>query len=91
MAGIVPYAVWAVIIISGLSMLAIGVFGIRSLVQGKVNPLTIVLTMIPMLILVVLGFVMGDWAHAAILSFLISLVLTSAVLLLSGLKGLIGF
>ena len=91
MAGIVPYAVWAVIIVSGLSLLAIGVFGIRSLVQGKVNPLTIVLTMVPMLILAVLGFVLGDWAHAAILAFLISLVLTSAALLLSGLKGLIGF
>jgi len=34
---------------------------------------------------------MGDWAHAAVLAFLISLALTSAVLLLSGLKGLFGF
>ncbi|HAY37805.1 MAG: hypothetical protein HOC28_06030 [Bacteroidetes Order II. Incertae sedis bacterium] len=91
MAGIVPYAVWAVIIVSGMSLLAIGIFGIRSLIQGKVNPLTIVLTMIPMALLAVLGLVLGDWAYAAILAFLISLALTSAVLLLSGLKGLIGF
>ena len=91
MAGIVPYAVWAVIIVSGMSLLAIGIFGIRSLIQGKVNPLTIVLTMIPMALLAVLGLVLGDWAYAALLAFLISLALTSAVLLLSGLKGLIGF
>ena len=91
MAGIVPYAVWAVIIVSGMSLLAIGIFGIRSLIQGKVNPLTIVLTMIPMALLAVLGLVLGDWAYAAILALLISLALTSAVLLLSGLKGLIGF
>ncbi len=91
MAGIVPYAVWAVIIVSWMSLLAIGIFGIRSLIQGKVNPLTIVLTMIPMALLAVLGLVLGDWAYAAILAFLISLALTSAVLLLSGLKGLIGF
>lgn len=91
MAGLVPYFIWAVIIVSGLSLLAIGLFGIRSLVQGKVNPLTIVLTMIPIALLGVLGLVMGDWAHAAVLAFLISLALTSAVLLLSGLKGLFGF
>lgn len=91
MAGLVPYFVWAVLIVSGISLLAIGVFGLRSLAQGKVNPLTIVLTMIPIAILGVLGLVMGDWAHAAVLAFLISLALTSAALLLSGLKGLIGF
>jgi hypothetical protein len=39
----------------------------------------------------VLGLVMGDWAHAAVLAFLISLALTSAALLVSGLKGLLGF
>jgi len=44
-----------------------------------------------MALLAVLGLVLGDWAYAAILAFLISLALTSAVLLLSGLKGLIGF
>lgn len=90
MAGLVPYFIWAVLIVSGLSMLAIGLFGIRSLSQGKVNPQTVVLTMIPFAIFGVLGLVLGDWAHAAVLSFLISLALTSAVLLLSGLKGLFG-
>lgn len=91
MAGLVPYLIWAVIIVSGLSLLAIGVFGVRSLIQGKVDPLTIVLTMVPIALLGILGLVLGDWAHAAMLAFLISLALTSLVLLLSGLKGLFGF
>ncbi|MDA0683750.1 MAG: hypothetical protein O3A57_04930 [Bacteroidetes bacterium] len=91
MAGLVPYLIWAVIIVSGLSLLAIGIFGVRSLIQGKVDPLTIVLTMVPIALLGILGLVLGDWAHAAMLAFLISLALTSLVLLLSGLKGLFGF
>jgi len=91
MAEIVPYAIWAVLIVTLLSIAAIALFGVRSLVQGKLNPLTAVLTMIPVLIFAVLGFAMGDWAEAAIVTVLISLGLTSAVLLLSGLKGLFGF
>jgi hypothetical protein len=91
MAGLVPYLVWAVIIVSGLSLLAIGIFGLRSLAQGKVDPLTIVFTAVPIVLVGILGLVMGDWAHAAVLGSLIALALTSAVLLLSGLKGLIGF
>ncbi|MEQ9104029.1 MAG: hypothetical protein RIE53_04970 [Rhodothermales bacterium] len=88
MEGIVPVAVWLVIAVTGLSLLAIGVFGIRSLVQGKVNPTTIVLTMIPILLLGVLGFVMDSWAEAAVMACLLSIVLTSLALLASGLRGL---
>lgn len=88
MEGIVPIAVWLVIAVTGLSLLAIGVFGIRSLVQGKVNPTTIVLTMIPIVLLGVLGFVMDSWGEAAIMACLIALVLTSLALLASGLRGL---
>ena len=91
MAGLVPYLIWAVIIVSGLSLLAIGLFGVRSLIQGKVDPLTIVLTMVPIALLGILGLVLGDWSRAAMLAFLISFALTTLVLLLSGLKGLFGF
>ncbi len=88
MEGIVPIAVWLVIAVTGLSLLAIGVFGVRSLAQGKVNPTTIVLTMIPIALLFILGFVMDSWAEAAVMAFLISLLLTSLALLASGLRGL---
>ena len=90
MAEIVPYAIWAVVIVTLLSMAAIALFGIRSLVQGKVNPLTAGLTLVPVALFGVLGLILGDWAHGAILTVLISLAMTSAVLLLSGLKGLSG-
>jgi hypothetical protein len=88
MEGIVPIAVWLVIAVTGLSLLAIGVFGIRSLIQGKVNPTTIVLTMIPIALLFILGFIMDSWAEAAVMAFLLSLLLTSLALLASGLRGL---
>ena len=90
MAEIVPYAIWAVVVVTLLSKAAIALFGLRSLAQGKVNPLTAGLTLAPILLFGVLGLVLGDWAHAAILAVLISFGLTSAVLLLSGLKGLFG-
>jgi hypothetical protein len=90
MADIVPYAMWAVLIVTMLSLAAIALFGVRSLVQGKLNPLTVGLTMVPVLIFGALGLVMGDWAEAAIVTVLISLGLTAGVLLLSGLKGLFG-
>jgi len=90
MAGIVPYAIWAVLIISGLSLLTIAVFGLRALTFGNVNPLSIVLMAIPGVLLVVLGFAMGDWAHAAVLTFLIALALTSLSLLMSGIRSLFG-
>lgn len=88
MEGIVPILVWLVLVVTGLGLLAIGLFGIRSLVQGKLNPVTIVLTMIPIVLLGVLGLVMDSWAEAAVTAFLISLVLTSLALLASGLRGL---
>jgi len=59
MAGLVPYLVWAVIIVSGLSLLAIGLFGIRSLAQGKVDPLTIVFTAVPIVLVGILGLVLS--------------------------------
>lgn len=91
MAEIVPYAIWAVLIITVLSMASIVLFGIRSLARGKVNPLTASLTMLPGLLFLVLGLVLGDWTEGAILAVLISLGLSSAVLLLSGVRGLFGF
>ncbi|MBO6576588.1 MAG: hypothetical protein JJ896_13250 [Rhodothermales bacterium] len=86
----VPYAIYLVLALVGLGMVAIVLFGIRNLSHGKVNPSTIVLSGIPMVLLVVLGFALGDWAVAGVYTFLISLVLTTAALLLSGVKGLFG-
>ncbi|MDA1027567.1 MAG: hypothetical protein O3B41_00725 [Bacteroidetes bacterium] len=91
MAEIVPYAIWAVLIITVLSIGSIAAFGIRSVVQGKVNPLTAGLTVIPGALFLIFGLVLGNWTEGAIVAVLISLGLSSLVLLLSGLRGLFGF
>jgi hypothetical protein len=90
MEAIVPYAVYAVIGLVGLSLAALILFGIRNLTYGKADPLTIVLVLIPALLVVVLGFATGDWAYSGIIAFLVTLALTSVSLLLSGLRGLFG-
>ncbi|NNF03013.1 MAG: hypothetical protein HKN17_00995 [Rhodothermales bacterium] len=90
MTGIVPYAIWAVLIVSGLSLLTMVVFSIKALAQGKVEPLSIILVAIPIVIFGVLGLVLGDWALAAVYGFLISLTLSAIALLLSGMRGLFG-
>ena len=87
---IIPYAVWLVLILIVLGVIAIALFGLRNLVYGKVSTQTIVLVMIPVLILLVLGMIQGDWAEAAIITALITLVLGIVALFLAGLRGLVG-
>ena len=72
----------------GLGLLAMLVFGVRSLVYGKLNPLTMAIICMPVVLLLVLGFVMGDWSRAGLLTIAIMLVLALVSLLLTGLKGL---
>ena len=91
MAGIIPYVVWGALIIGGLSLLCMVLFGIRGIVWGKMNYTTMALLGGPFLLLVVLGFTMDTWAEAAVMTFLILLVLTSLSLLLSSARGLLGF
>ena len=86
----IPYAVWLVLILIGISLLALVLFGARNLTFGKVNPLTIALTFVPIALLAVLGLVTGDWSYSGIITVLVMLVITSVTLFLSGLRGLIG-
>lgn len=85
---IVPYAIWAGIIIMGLGLVGMVLFGVRSLIHGKIDLLTSVIVLIPAVLLVVLGFVMGDWAMAGIWTMVIMFFLAALALLLSGIRGL---
>ncbi len=76
--------------ITGLSLLAMLLFGIRSFMFGKVSPVTTGAVLLPVVLLIVLGFVLGDWATAAIYSLIIMLVITALAMLLSSVKGLMG-
>jgi hypothetical protein len=90
MESLIPIAVWLVLALIGLSLVAIAIFAVRNLTFGKVNALTIGLTFIPIALLVVLGFATGDWWYAGVIVVIVMLVITSITLLLSGIRGLIG-
>ncbi len=81
-------AMWIVGILVGLGLLAMVVFGIRSLTYGKVSPISMVIVSLPVVLLLLLGFIMGDWTLAAIYTFLIMLALAMLSLLVTGVKGL---
>ena len=85
---IVVIAIYIVLGLMGLGVLAMLLFGVRSLAFGKVNPLAMVIVCIPVVLLIVLGFVVGDWARAGVLTIIIMLALTVLALLVTGLKGL---
>ena len=85
---IVPYAIWAAIIIMGLGLVGMLLFGLRSILHGKINALTAVIILVPVVVLAVLGFVLGDWAVAGIWTVVLMFALAAVGLLLSGLRGL---
>jgi hypothetical protein len=90
MENLVPYLIWAIVILVGLSLLMMLVFGLRSVSYGKVNPVSIVIIAIPMALFVGLGFSIGDWAQAGIYAVVIMLGLGLLGLLFSSVRGLIG-
>jgi hypothetical protein len=90
MEAIVPYAIWGSLILTGLSIVTIVLFGIRSLAHGKVNPLSIGTLVVPALVLVGFRLALQSWAEAAIWTFLIMLVLSLLALLLSSARGMLG-
>jgi hypothetical protein len=90
MEGIIPIAIWAVIILIGLGLLAIALFGIRGVVYGKIQPLSIAIVIIPVALLLALGLSMEDWGQAGIITLLIMLALAAFSLLLSGLRTMLG-
>ncbi len=88
MEGLVPIAIWISVILAGVGILVILLFGARSLMHGKISPLTLVIVVLPAVLLVLLGFVMGSWAEAGIWTLFIMAGLAILSLLLSGLRGL---
>ncbi len=85
---IVVIAIYIVLALIGLSLVAMLLFGVRSVAFGKINPLTMGIVCVPIIILVILGFVLPSWEEAGIMTILITLGLTILALLVTGLKGL---
>lgn len=88
MQAIVPYAIWTALILAGLGLLSMGVFSLRNLTHGKVEPLSVAILIIPGVILAVLGMVMSSWAQAAMMTLLIMFGLTLLGLLVSGIRSI---
>lgn len=65
---ILVVAIYSVLVLAGLGILGIALFGLRNLMYGKVEPLSIVLIAIPALAFIVLGFAVGAWAQAGIMT-----------------------
>jgi hypothetical protein len=84
----VPYAVWAIIIVICLGIIGMLAFGLRSLVQGKAQPITVGVMTVPAVILVLLGLILGNWAMAAIWTTIIMFALGMLALFSSGVWGL---
>lgn len=90
MTGIVVYVIVTALIVTGASLLAIVLFGIRNLTYGKMDYLTMAILAVPVVLLAALGVLMDTWADAAIFTALILLALTAFSLLGSSIRGLLG-
>ena len=85
---IVPYAIWAAIIIAALAALVVAGFSIRNALYGKAEPLTIGAMVVPAVVLVILGFIMDTWALAAIWTMIVMFALSLLALLYTGVRGM---
>lgn len=65
---VVPFAIWAVVVLVGLGVLSILLFGVRSLMNGKIDKMSVLFIGLPVLLVVVLGLVRDNWAEAGILT-----------------------
>ena len=83
---ILPIALWAAIGLAGLSILVMGVTGLRSVWYGKVQPLTIGVIAIPGVIVLVLGGVMETWVQAGIYTLAIMFGLLILAMVATGLR-----
>jgi len=82
-------AIWTAIILTGLSLLGLVLFGVRSLTYGKSNPLTIAMIAFPGVVLLVLGFAMGDWVQAGILTTIVMFACSLVGLVWTGISNMI--
>ncbi|MFB6248852.1 MAG: hypothetical protein ABEL97_09805 [Salinibacter sp.] len=85
---ILPVALWAAIGLAGLSILVMGITGLRSVWYGKVRPLTVGVIAVPGVIIAVLGGVMETWVQAGIYTLVILFGLLILAMLLTGLRQL---
>ena len=87
MESIVPIAVWAVVVLVGLGIVSILLFGLRSLLNGKIDKMSIMFISLPIILMVALGFGLGDWAMAGIYTLLIMIGLAILAMFWTSIQG----
>ncbi len=87
MEALVPIAVWIVIALVGLGIISILLFGLRSLLNGKIDKMSILFIALPIVIMVALGFGLGDWAMAGIYTLLIMIGLAILAMFWTSIQG----
>ena len=85
---LVPIAIWIAAIILGLGLLGMLLFGVKSILNGKINLVTAAIILVPAILLLILGLVLRDWAIAGIYTLVIMFALAAVSLLVSGIRGL---
>ena len=87
MEALVPIGVWLVVALVGLGLLTILIFGIRSLMYGKVDKMSIIFITLPIALMLILGLVMGDWTMAGMYTLLIMIGLAIVTMLVTSVRG----
>ncbi len=87
MESLVPLAVWAVIVLVGLGIVSILLFGVRSLLNGKIDKMSILFISLPIILMVGLGFGLGDWAMAGIYTLIIMIGLAILAMFWTSIQG----
>lgn len=83
---ILPISMWAAIGLAALSVLVMGLSGLRSVWYGKVKPLTIAVIALPGILVLVLGFAMGTWVQAGIYTLAVLFALLFLALIGTGIR-----
>lgn len=88
-------AVWAALLLVGVALVAVVIFGIKSIAEGKFRMTTLAAMVVPVVVFVIAYALSSGaeapFAAAAVLTSLILIVIAAGAILVIGLKGLIGF
>jgi len=95
MEGLVPIAIWLTLAMIVVGLLVIAIFGAKGLVSGKHRPWSIGAMLLPVVIFGISYAISAGGpdpaAHAGILTMLVLLFAGLAAVVVTGLKGILGF
>lgn len=90
MDAILPLLIWLTIILAVLGLVGIAAFGVRSLLYGKINPLSVVIISAPIVLGLLLGLILGEWDRAAIMTAVIMAAVSLLGLAIYGIRSVLG-